>query len=119
MRIFKRVLQLNECQMIDHLPDEIQPTVSALKSPQLIRQFCANYTFNPSALEHFSVQDLVSDPQLWYIGTQEAKTRKKWLHDAYPKDIQKTEVMEPSILQCGKCKQHQSDGDDVLAVLPK
>ena len=95
--------------MIEALPPELQVIVTNLGSPQVIRQFCANYAFNPSALDHFSVQELVSDPQLWYIGTEDAKERKKWLDDAYPKDIQGLEEMEDSMLQCGKCKQHKVD----------
>tara|TARA_B110000858_G_C17408901_1_gene295815 strand:- start:28 stop:399 length:372 start_codon:yes stop_codon:yes gene_type:complete len=95
--------------MIEALPAELQLTVTNLGSPQLIRQFCANYKFNPSALEHFSVQELVSDPQLWYIGTEDAKERKMWLDGAYPKDIQAAEEIEDSMLQCGKCKQHKVD----------
>jgi len=95
--------------MLDQLPTDIRAHVEEFRSPQKIRQFCANYRENPSALEHFSVVDLVSDPQLWFIGTDEATTRNKWLEEVYPKFKKKAEEMEDSMLQCGKCKQHKVD----------
>lgn len=94
---------------VDVLPKEMRNTILKLASPQRIRQFCANYAFNPSATTHFSIEELVADPQLWLIGTEEASQRKKWLEDAYPKHIKSTEEMEDSMLQCGKCKQHKVD----------
>ena len=94
--------------MLDSLPADVQSQISSL-APQLIRQFCANYKFNPSALNHFSPHELISDSQLWYIGTEEAKNRMEWLDEAYPKDIKGAEEMEDSLIQCGKCKQFKVD----------
>ena len=94
---------------MDLLPEDIRTQVSQLQMPALIRQFCANYAFNTSALEHFSVQDLVNHPELWLVGTEEANRRQKWLEEAYPKHIKPVDDNTVSILQCGKCKQHKVD----------
>ena len=92
------------------LPPHLRARVEDFGSPQIIRQFCANYLRNPSALDHFSVEDLVSDPQLWFVGTDEATTRNKWLEEVYPNFKKKTEEeIEDSMLQCGKYKQHKVD----------
>jgi DNA-directed RNA polymerase subunit M/transcription elongation factor TFIIS len=95
--------------MLDQLPDDIRLQVNEYASTQIIRQFCVNYALNPSATEHFSISELISDPQLWFIGTEEAKKRNDWLHEVYPKDIKCADDMEDSMLQCGKCKQHKVD----------
>lgn len=91
------------------LPLDIRESVHRLDAPHLIRQFCANYTFNASALEHFTVNELVNNPELWLIGTKEASIRQEWLKEAYPKHIKAIDDGVESILKCGKCKQHKVD----------
>jgi len=93
----------------DQLPQKIRSQILKLKSPQSIRQFCANYRHNSSALDHFSIEDLVSNPEIWHIGTKEAVKRQQWLEDAYPKHIKSADDIEDSMLQCGKCKQYKVD----------
>lgn len=95
--------------MLDQLPDDIRAQVNEYASTQIIRQFCVNYALNPSATEHFAIPELISDPQLWFIGTEEAKKRNAWLQEVYPKDMKCADDMEDSMLQCGKCKQHKVD----------
>ena len=95
--------------MLDQLPDDIRAQMNEYACTQIIRQFCVNYALNPSAVEHFRISELVSDPQLWFIGTEEAKKRNAWLQEVYPKDIKCADDMEDSMLQCGKCKQHKVD----------
>lgn len=99
---------MTQC-VTDILPEDIRETVRELHAPPLIRQFCANYKLNASALDHFSVNELVLHPELWLIGTEEATKRRKWLEEAYPKHIKALDDGVESILKCGKCKQHKVD----------
>ncbi|MDA7838820.1 hypothetical protein N9A45_00635 [bacterium] len=99
---------MTQC-VTDILPEDIRETVRELHAPPLIRQFCANYKLNASALEHFSVNELVLHPELWLIGTEEATKRQQWLEEAYPKHIKAIDDGVESILKCGKCKQHKVD----------
>tara|TARA_B110000967_G_C18848733_1_gene543439 strand:+ start:1340 stop:1621 length:282 start_codon:yes stop_codon:yes gene_type:complete len=64
---------------------------------------------NPSALEHFSYEDLLAAPELWLVGTQHAKERDDWLQEVYPDNENKMEEIIDSILTCGKCKQRKVD----------
>lgn len=78
-------------------------------SPSKTREFVAHYKVNPSALEHFDAQQLLENPNLWLIGTDEAKERDTWLQEAYPtQEIPETEMTE-SILTCGACHQRKVD----------
>ena len=94
---------------LDRLPQHVSEFLSTLNSPQLTRKFCVNYHLNSSALEHFSIQELAYDSQLWLIGTKEADQRNEWLEEVYPKDIKGADDMAESVLQCGKCKQYKVD----------
>lgn len=76
---------------------------------QKARQFCAHYTAHPTSINHFSVPELVEDPDLWLVSTEEAKKRNQYLHDVYPKHVKRDVVIARSILQCGQCKKHTVD----------
>ena len=73
-----------------------------------IRRFCNQYQFHSEALNHFSIPELITNPDLWYMGTEEGKKRHSWLVEAYP-NIEINEEITESILVCGKCKQRQVD----------
>lgn len=90
-----------------HLPSNIH--LPSNSEPADIRIFCDYYAFNPSALTHFSVKSLISNPDLWLVGTAESEKRQKWTEKAYPKHIQTDLTNYVSILVCGKCKQRKVD----------
>ena len=73
-----------------------------------IRRFCNQYEFHSEALNHFSISELIINPDLWYIGTPEGKKRHTWLVEAYP-NIEINKEITESILVCGKCKKRQVD----------
>ena len=77
--------------------------------PWKSREFVAHYKVNPSALTHFHAKQLVENPDLWLVGTEEAKKRVSWLQEVYPKqetvDLEQTD----SILICGNCHQRKVD----------
>jgi DNA-directed RNA polymerase subunit M/transcription elongation factor TFIIS len=75
---------------------------------QKIRRFCHHYEFHSDALKHFSISDLITNPDLWYMGTPEGKKRHSWLVEAYP-NIEINKEITESILVCGKCKKRQVD----------
>lgn len=79
------------------------------ESPQKIREFVQYYKINPSALEHFTVEQLISSPELWLVGTEHAKKRDKWLQEVYPKIENKSVEIIDSVLTCGKCKERKVD----------
>ena len=76
---------------------------------QKVRQFCSNYKIHPSSLKHFTVQELVDDPDLWLVSSNESKKRQKYLKEIYPKHVKQDIDMQPSILQCGRCKKNTVD----------
>tara|TARA_B100001559_G_C16460656_1_gene603903 strand:- start:697 stop:1074 length:378 start_codon:yes stop_codon:yes gene_type:complete len=90
-----------------HLPNDIH--LPSNSTPADIRTFCNYYAFNPSALTHFSVESLISNPDLWIVGTSESEKRRTWTEEAYPKHIQPDLTNYVSILVCGKCKQRKVD----------
>jgi hypothetical protein len=90
-----------------HLPSNIH--LPSNSEPADIRIFCDYYAFNPSALTHFSVKSLISNPDLWLVGTAESEKRQKWMEEAYPTDIHRNIDEIESILTCGKCKQRKVD----------
>ena len=96
---------------VNRLPKKIRKNVLLFSKhkPSTIRRFCANYKHNPQALEHFTIKDLILNPELWIVGTEEDKKRHGWLVEAYPKHIEPTLDIEESLLMCGKCKQHKVD----------
>lgn len=76
--------------------------------PAKAREFVAHYKCNPSALLHFSVADLIASPELWLVGTDEAKKRDVWLQESYPTlEKKEEENTQDSLLTCGKCKQRK------------
>lgn len=78
--------------------------------PQTVRVFVTNYKYNPSALKYFTVDQLIKSPELWLLGTEQAKIRDSWLQEVYPTiKTQDDDTMAPSILVCGKCKQRKVD----------
>ena len=96
------------------LPNQLVSSVNNLcltsKHPtQDARQFCAHYAENPSALEHFRVDELIQSPELWFVSHQEGQRRTEWLLEVYPKHIEKHIDITDSVLQCGKCKQNTVD----------
>ena len=94
-----------------HLPmDLARKILTRTRAPIDLRRFCANYAHYSSAIKHFSVEELLFNPELWLVRTPEAQTRQNWLHEAYPSNIQQTvDDITESILQCGKCKQRKVD----------
>jgi len=80
----------------------------ATRSPQQVRSFATHFEINPSATEHFSIEQLLQSPDLWLVGTEYAKQRDQWLHEVYPTYEDTKEITE-SILICGKCKQRKVD----------
>ena len=85
---------------------EILPLIT---TPQQARSFCAHYRQYPSALEHFSPQDLVRSPELWLVSSEQSRTVAKWLAEVYPQHIERTVDITNSVLQCGKCKKNTVD----------
>lgn len=98
-------------RFVQCLPKPLQnPVLTASnREPHVVRSFCSHYQCNPNALKHFSVNDLVTNPELWWMGTKEGEQRQKWLEDAYPKDIARAHEIVDSFLQCGKCKKNTVD----------
>lgn len=86
----------------------IYHTQLADKTPRQVRTFVNNFFMNSSALDHFSFEQLIQSPDLWFVGTDIAKERDKWLQEVYPKYDDKQEMTE-SILVCGKCHQRKVD----------
>ena len=76
---------------------------------QKVREFVAHYRLNPSALEHFSEQQLLAAPELWLVGTLQAKERDEWLQEVYPANETAQVDMIDSVLVCGKCKERKVD----------
>lgn len=79
------------------------------ESPPKLREFVHYYKLNPSALDHFTVADLLAAPELWLVGTEHAKQRDQWLQKVYPKMENKTDEIIDSVLTCGKCKERKVD----------
>jgi DNA-directed RNA polymerase subunit M/transcription elongation factor TFIIS len=73
------------------------------------RLFCAGWSTNQSALNHNSVLELLSNPELWLLGTAESMTRQEWLEESYPKHIEYAPAIQKSILVCGKCQKRTVD----------
>lgn len=74
------------------------------------RQFVSSFKFNRSALDHFSVEELLKSPDLWLVGTDEAKKRDEWLQEVYPLvEEQDQQDIVKSILVCSGCKQRKVD----------
>lgn len=91
-----------------HLPDFYNDLKD--KPPHILRQFRVHYKQNPSALNHFAVHKLISNPELWFVGTEIAKQRDEWLQEVYPKQSVPSAPSElTSILTCGSCKQRKVD----------
>jgi len=86
------------------IPDEVRSY-----GPQVYRKFQAHFNLNPSALRHFSVEELISNSELWFLGTDEAQKRHKWRSEVYPTHIVASDEIEDSLLQCGKCHQRKVD----------
>lgn len=79
-----------------------------LLPPHKVREFTAHFQINPSALDHFSIQQLIDAPELWLVGTEHGKQRDLWLQEVYPTYEEKKEITE-SILVCGKCRERKVD----------
>ena len=78
-------------------------------TPAKAREFVSHHKANPSALQHFSVEELVENPDLWLVGTKEATQRDAWLQEAYPtQDSTETDATE-SLLVCPGCNQRKVD----------
>lgn len=94
--------------------DYIQKHLPHLKgqlpdNSQKVREFVHHYKFNPSALEHFSAEQLCGSPELWLVGTAQAKERDEWLQEMYPTNETQNVEMIDSVLVCGKCKERKVD----------
>ena len=84
--------------------------LSQTLSRQKMRFFCNRYAHNPAALTHFSIEKLLTTPQLWYISTPEHTQRQQWLQEAYPSIQENNETSQKrSILSCGQCGQNKVD----------
>ena len=97
-----------------HLPSHIVQHVMTLcrtkeLPPQHARRFCSFYKYNKSALDHFSVKDLIEDSDLWLMTTDEGRRRHGWLQDVYPKDIKAEMLSQPSLIQCRHCRKNTVD----------
>jgi|TARA_B110001452_G_C15208171_1_gene419119 DNA-directed RNA polymerase subunit M/transcription elongation factor TFIIS len=80
------------------------------KTPnQHARQFCAHYAENPSATDHFTLEELIQAPELWFVSHEEGQRRNTWVKEVYPRHIERTIDITDSVLQCGKCKQNTVD----------
>lgn len=79
------------------------------QSAQSARRFCANYKAHPDSSQHFSVDELVDDPDLWLVSTNEGKKRQSYLQSVYPKHVKPKVDIPRSILKCGQCKKHTVD----------
>tara|TARA_B110000908_G_scaffold172730_1_gene242463 strand:- start:17221 stop:17601 length:381 start_codon:yes stop_codon:yes gene_type:complete len=77
--------------------------------PSKVREFCAYYKKYPTALEYFTQKELLNSPDLWFVGTKEAKQVDTWLKEAYPSVKTDTDEITESILVCGKCKERKVD----------
>ena len=78
-------------------------------NPAKVREFCSYYKLYPSALEHFSQDQLLKSPELWMVGTKESKEIDQWLKEVYPVFKSDSEEITESILVCGKCKERKVD----------
>ena len=78
-------------------------------SPSKVREFVSYFKVNPSALNHFNCSQLVENPDLWLVGTEEAKKREKWLQEEYPSHQTQKKDIKESILVCGNCDQRKVD----------
>lgn len=76
---------------------------------QKVRQFCAYYKAHQTSIRHFTVRELMEDPDLWLVSTEEAKKRNGYLNDVYPKHVKRDLGETRSILQCSQCKKHTVD----------
>jgi hypothetical protein len=95
---------MNQSYLQKYLPKFV--SVLADKSPQSIMRFRAHYETNPSALDHFNVQKLLTNPELWLVGTDIAKAHNEFLQEVYPQQTVATAPSElRSIIVCGSCKQ--------------
>lgn len=93
-----------------HLPSPLNQHVYNLQlTPQQTRSFCAHYQDFPTALEHFSPEELIKAPELWLVSSEESQKRAAWLKEVYPKNIVRTIDITDSVLQCGKCHQNTVD----------
>ena len=92
------------------LVNNVYKYCTASKTPtQHARQFCAHYAVNPSAIEHFSLKELMQSPELWFVSHEEGLLRTEWLKQVYPQHIERIIDITNSVLQCGKCKQNTVD----------
>lgn len=91
-----------------YLPDYVSELSD--ECPRTIRRFRACYENNPSALKHFSVQQLLTRPALWFIGTDIAKEHDGFLQEVYPQqNIATAPPSLNSIIVCGSCNQRKVD----------
>ena len=91
-----------------YLPEYV--SVLSDECPRAIRHFRACYENNPSALKHFSVQQLLASPELWFVGTDIAKEHDGFLQEVYPQqNIATAPPSLNSIIVCGSCKQRKVD----------
>ena len=78
-------------------------------SAHKIREFVSYFRINPSALNHFEINELIENPDLWLVGTEEEKKRAQWLQAVYPSYETPEMDMPESILVCGQCHQRTVD----------
>ena len=77
---------------------------------QRVRFFCAQYAAQPSAVDHFSLEELLQTPHVWHMSTDTGARHRQWLQEAYPTSLATAnDELKHSILKCGKCKQNTVD----------
>lgn len=98
------------------LPSEmVGPVLKACKSAggcvaQRVRFFCAQYAVQPSAVEHFSLEELLTSPHVWHMSSPIGEQEHQWLQEAYPTTSGvANDELQHSILKCGKCKKNTVD----------
>ena len=97
-----------------NLPNSVATSVNAYghdkqRPAQYVREFCAHYKENPSALDHFSLKELEQSPELWFISHDESQLRSEWLTEVYPKHIEPVVDTFETVLKCGKCGKNTVD----------
>ena len=54
---------------------------------QRVRFFCAQYAAQPSAVDHFSLEELLQTPHVWHMSTDTGTRHRQWLQEAYPTSL--------------------------------
>lgn len=105
-------LQYLQARLPEHLVQEVFEACKKAGGTlsQRVRFFCAHYAKQPSAAKHFSIQELLDSPHVWFVSTKVGEKHRQWLQEAYPSTsgVPNDEIKH-SILKCGKCKKNTVD----------